>query len=84
MDDIKTKVANLRTSNVYINLTNYYSKKSLFSIIGDDRNEKVHSNFIQGHPVFPARQRSAVLYRTQSSDSRTYREDLVPHPADSA
>lgn len=46
MDDIKTKVANLRTSNVYINLTNYYSKKSLFSIIGDDRNEKVHSNFI--------------------------------------
>ena len=44
--DIKTKIADLKSSEVYSWLLAYYSKKSIFNIINKEREESVHSDMI--------------------------------------
>lgn len=78
MDDIKKMLTDLRTSNIYINLMNYYSSTSIFNIICKDRSETVHSNFIawllspntsHGLGEYPLRQFFLLLAREKYTDN---------------
>ena len=80
MGEIKKMLIELRTSDVYINLMNYYSSTSIFNIIGKARSETVHSNFItwilrpeesHGLGEYPLQQFLLLLARAKSIEQNT-------------
>ena len=45
--DYKKQIVELYNSEVFISLNAYYTKKSIFDILGIDRDENIHSNFLK-------------------------------------